>query len=67
MIEDKIRAIGDACTPLIGKTIERFETAEIILLTGTWKDGLIFQFVSTAATTHAFSIVVKIRRLVAVK
>ena len=38
MIDDKIRAIADACTPLIGKTIERFETAEIRLLSGTWKD-----------------------------
>lgn len=38
MIEDKINAISDACAPLIGKTIERFETAEILLDGGTWDD-----------------------------
>lgn len=38
MIEDKISAIRDACKPLIGKTIERFETAEILHEDGTWDD-----------------------------
>ena len=38
MIEDKISAIRDACTPLIGKTIERFETAEILHDDGAWGD-----------------------------
>jgi hypothetical protein len=38
MIEDKISAISEACTPLIGKTIERFETAEILYDDGTWDD-----------------------------
>lgn len=38
MIEDKINAIRDACTPFIGKTIERFETAEILHDDGTWDD-----------------------------
>ncbi|MEE2643186.1 MAG: hypothetical protein VX768_21335 [Planctomycetota bacterium] len=38
MIEDKINAIRVACTPLIGKTIERFESAEILHDDGTWDD-----------------------------
>ena len=38
MIEDKLKAICDACTPLIGSTIERFETAEIRRDDGTWDD-----------------------------
>ncbi|MEI8383684.1 MAG: hypothetical protein WCJ09_26455 [Planctomycetota bacterium] len=38
MIEDKISTIRDACAPLIGKTIERFETAEILHDDGTWDD-----------------------------
>lgn len=38
MIEDKINSIRIACTPLIGKTIERFETAEILHDDGTWDD-----------------------------
>ena len=38
MIEDKLKAIFDACMPLIGSTIERFETAEIRRDDGTWDD-----------------------------
>lgn len=38
MIEDKINAIRKACAPLIGKTIDRFETAEILHDDGTWEN-----------------------------
>jgi hypothetical protein len=38
MIEDKVNAIVNACTPLIGRTIERFQTAEILHSDGTWDD-----------------------------
>ena len=38
MTEDKINAICIACRPLIGRTIERFETAEILHDDGTWGD-----------------------------
>lgn len=38
MFDEKIKAIRDACTPLIGTTIERFETAEILHDDGTWDD-----------------------------
>lgn len=38
MSEDKINAIFNACTPLIGRTIERFETAEILHDDGRWDD-----------------------------
>ncbi|MCP4889534.1 MAG: hypothetical protein GY904_23375 [Planctomycetaceae bacterium] len=38
MIEDKLNAIRVACTPLIGKAIERFESAEILHDDGTWDD-----------------------------
>ena len=38
MLEDKINAIRAACRPLIGRTIERFETAEILHIDGTWAD-----------------------------
>lgn len=38
VIEDKINAIGEACRPFIGRTIDRFETAEILGDGGTWDD-----------------------------
>jgi hypothetical protein len=38
MIQDKIDAIRDACAGLIGSTIERFETAELLELEGIWSD-----------------------------
>ncbi len=38
MIENKINAIREAWAPLIGKTIQRFETAEILYDDGTWDD-----------------------------
>lgn len=38
MLEDKINLIRDACTPLVGRTIERFETAEILYVDGKWDD-----------------------------
>jgi len=38
MLENKINAIREACKPLIGRTIERFETAEILHDDGTWDD-----------------------------
>ena len=38
MVEDKVNAILNACTTLIGRTIERFETAEILHDHGTWDD-----------------------------
>jgi len=38
MIDTKINSIREACTPLIGKTIECFETAEILHDDGTWDD-----------------------------
>ena len=38
MVEDKVNAILNACTPLIGRTIERFETAEILHDHGMWDD-----------------------------
>lgn len=38
MLEHKINAIRDACAPIIGMTIERFETAEILCGDGTWHD-----------------------------
>lgn len=38
MTDEKIRAIRNACKPLIGKTIERFETAEILNDDGGWDD-----------------------------
>ena len=38
MSEDKCRAIRQACKPLIGKTIERCESAEIRRDDGTWHD-----------------------------
>ena len=37
-IEDKINAIREASTLLIGRTIEKFETAEILHDDGTWGD-----------------------------
>jgi hypothetical protein len=38
MLDDKINLIREACTPLIGRTIERLETAEIRHDDGTWSD-----------------------------
>ncbi|RCS55922.1 hypothetical protein DTL42_00595 [Bremerella cremea] len=38
MIEKKINVIREASTPLIGRKIERFETAEILHHDGTWDD-----------------------------
>ena len=38
MLEDKMSAILAACTPIIRKTIERFETAEILHYDGRWGD-----------------------------
>lgn len=38
MIDDQLNAIRKACTLVIGKTIQRFETAEIQLLDGSWDD-----------------------------
>lgn len=38
MIDATINAIHEACTPLIDRTIQRFETAEILHDDGTWDD-----------------------------
>lgn len=38
MNESIIKAIRDACTPVVGKTIDRFESAEILHEDGTWDD-----------------------------
>jgi len=38
MIDDKIKSIRDFCKPLVGCTIDRFETAEILQDDGSWDD-----------------------------
>jgi hypothetical protein len=38
MIAEKINAIREASAPIIGRTIERFETAEILHDDGSWDD-----------------------------
>jgi len=38
MIQSKINAIRECCTPVVGQTIDRFETAEILHDDGTWEN-----------------------------
>lgn len=38
MIDNKINKIREACAPVIGKTIECFETAQILFDDGSWDD-----------------------------